>query len=187
MKKKKKKNLPFAKGAHVNLIKPIAIGLKQAGFLNRYLEIGIRSGPCFNAVAPLATESYAVDIDKRCYNNIKHNKNLIWFCGKSTDFLRQHNSKKKFDLVFIDGAHEYKASLGDFEQVLPLVNENGIILLHDTYPPEERFLSKSYCNDTYKTAEHIKRNYTQYELVTLPFYYGISIVRKIERQLLWRK
>lgn len=178
--------MPFGKNSHVDIIKPIAVGLHLAGALHRYLEIGIRRGPCFNAVAPLVSkEAYAVDINKECYNGIKHNKNLRWFHGNSQDFLKQHDPKKQFDLVFIDGDHSHEASLRDFELVLPLMRENGIILFHDVYPPAEEFISKSYCFDTYKTAEYIRKNYPEYEFVTLPFYFGVGIFRNSKKQLLW--
>jgi hypothetical protein len=178
--------IPFSKNEHIRTIHDIAVGLQRAGFLKRYLEIGIKKGSCFNQIAPLCKEAYAVDI-LNCKKLIKQNKNLFWFHGKSEDFLKQHPVDKKFDLVFIDGAHEHKASLNDFKLVFPLVNDNGIILLHDTYPPSEKFTSKSYCHDTYKTAEYIMKYYSHYEFVTLPFSYGISIFRKLDRQLLWKK
>ena len=180
--------LPFGKNSHVDIIKPIAVGLNLVENLNLYLEIGISCGTCFNAVAPLAKEAYAVDINKECYDNIKDNKNLIWFNGSSSDFLRKHDPSKRFDLVFIDGDHKHTSSLSDFQMVLPLVNDNGIILLHDTYPPSEEFTTSSYCSDTYKTAEYIKKNYSSHvETVTLPFYFGVSIVRKTYKQLAWKK
>ena len=184
--------MPFGKNSHVDIIKPIAVGLHLAGALHRYLEIGIRRGPCFNAVAPLVSkEAYAVDINKECYNGIKHNKNLRWFHGKSQDFLKQHDPKKQFDLVFIDGDHKYTEVLNDFRGVFPLVRENGIILLHDTYPPSEEYTSSSYCFDAYKAADWIRtwnqKDDFQYrcEIVTLPFYFGVSVIRKTNKQLLW--
>lgn len=179
-----KNKVPFTKRDHIQIIKAIADGLMKAGFLNSYLEIGIKTGSCFNIIAPLAKKAYAVDI-LNCYKRIKQNKNLIWFHGESGAFLKNHNPKKKFDLVFIDGNHEHKGSLEDFSLVLPLVRDNGIILLHDTYPPTKEYTSKSYCFDTYKTADFIRKNYKDVEIVTLPFYYGISVVRKLDRQLLW--
>jgi hypothetical protein len=75
----------------------------------------------------------------------------------------------------------------DFKLVLPLVNENGIILLHDTYPPTEEYTSSSYCYDTYKTAEYIRKNMKEVEIVTIPLFFGLSIVRNLNRQLLWKK
>lgn len=183
---------PFGKNDHVKIIKAIAVGLYDAGVLERYLELGIRKGPCFNEVAPLAKEAYAVDIDD-CYKYIKGNKNLIWYRGTTVEFLESHDRNKKFDLVFIDADHKHESSLRDFELVFPLVNDNGLILLHDTYPTCEELISSHYCADTYKTADYIRKNYTPYhpdsqcEIVTLPFYFGVSVVRKLNRQLLWRK
>lgn len=179
--------MPYGKNEHIRIIKAIAFGLNKAGVLNRYLELGIRAGACFNEVAHLAKEkAYAVDIND-CFKYIKSNKNLVWFRGKTTDFLKRHNKNEKFDLVFIDADHKHKSSMKDFEMVLPLVNDNGIILLHDTYPTREELLSTKYCGDSYKTADRIRKEYSKVcEICTLPFYYGVSIVRKLDRQLLWR-
>ena len=179
--------MPFGKNDHVKIVKAIATGLHDAKVLKRYLELGIRKGPCFNAVAPLAEKAYAVDIDD-CHKYIKGNKNLIWYHGPTTNFLENHDRDKKFDLVFIDADHKHESSLQDFELVFPLVNDNGLILLHDTYPTREELLSPHYCSDTYKTAEYIRGNcLDRCEIVTLPFYFGVSVIRKLDRQLLWRK
>lgn len=177
---------PFSKEDHVEIVKAVAIGLKKAGNLKRYLELGIRKGTCFNIVAPIAEEAYGIDIDD-CYKHIKNNKNLVWHHGATTEFLTNHNKNKPFDLVFIDADHRHESSLKDFELVFPHVNDNGLILLHDAYPPDKTFLSFKYCGDTYKTADYIRRNYNKIcEIVTLPFYYGVAIVRKLDRQLLWK-
>lgn len=179
--------MPFGKNDHVKIVQSIASWLREAGSLNRYLELGIRSGSCFNCVARFANEAFAVDIDD-CHKHIKNNKNLVWFHGTTNDFFKKHNKKKKFDLVFIDACHSHIASLEDFTNVLPLTNDNGLILLHDTYPPSEKFTNNHYCSDTYKTAEVIKRDFSkQCEIVTIPLFYGVSIVRKLDRQLLWKK
>ncbi|MFX1538180.1 MAG: class I SAM-dependent methyltransferase [Promethearchaeota archaeon] len=179
--------LPFSGRGHIKIIKEIAYGLNKAGFLNRYLELGVRQGNCFNVIAPLSKEAYAVDI-KNCYKKIKANRNLIWNYMSTNEFLKNHNPERKFDLVFIDAEHSHKGSLSDFKLVFPLVNENGIILLHDTYPANKQLTEPGYCSDSYKTALYIKRNFNkECEIVTLPFYYGISIVRKISlnKQILW--
>lgn len=177
--------MPFGKNAHVRMIKEIATGLNRAGVLNRYLELGFSKGVCFSVVAPLAKESYTVDINSKYFG--KNTKNIFYYSGTTTDFLESHDKDKKFDLVFIDADHKYESSLNDFKLVLPLVNDNGIILLHDTYPTSESLTTKRYCHNTYKTADYIRRNYTDIEIVTLPFYFGISIVRKLNRQLLWKE
>lgn len=185
----KKKHI-FTKYDHNKIIKLIATGLKDAGFLNRYLELGIRNGACFNEIAPLVNEAYAVDIDPLCFKAIKQNKNLNWFNGTTDDFFMRHDINKKFDLIFIDADHSHKSSLKDFESSFKFINENGLILLHDTYPPDESYTAANYCSDTWKTADQLRKACKiggNFEIVTLPFYYGITIVRSINRQLLWMK
>lgn len=178
--------MPFGKNDHIQMIKAVAAGLNKAGVLHRYLELGVKKGYCFNEVAPFASKAYAVDI-LDCYNLIKHNDNLVWHHGTSTDFLLNHDKNKKFDLVFIDADHKHESSLSDFELAFPLVNDNGIILLHDTYPTREELLSTKYCGDSYKTAEVIRKKFSsECEIATLPFYYGVSVVRKAKKQLFWR-
>lgn len=179
--------MPFSGRSHIKIVKEVATGLHAAGSLKRYLELGIRKGFCFNTVAPLSTEAYAVDT-RNYYKFIKKNKNLIWNHMTTVEFLKNHNPKKKFDLVFIDANHHHKSSLNDFNLVFPLVNKNGIILMHDTYPPSKTFIDPGYCADSYKTAKYIRNNFSKKcEIITLPFYYGVSIIRKIDidKQLLW--
>lgn len=174
----------FDKNEHVDIIKAIAVGLKKANSLDVYLELGIRKGPCFNAIAPLAKLAYAVDVDN-CKKYISHNKNLKWFHTDTDTFFKNINKNVRFDLVFIDACHSYDASYRDFDNVIPYVNANGIVLLHDTYPYTEELTNIHLCNDTYKTPSYIKQKY-DYEVLTLPFYFGITIIRKITKQLLWK-
>ena len=44
------------------------------------------------------------------------------------------NNKEYFDLVFIDGLHEYSQVMRDIDNSLKVLNQNGIILLHDCLP-----------------------------------------------------
>jgi len=179
--------LPFHYNAHSEVVYMIAKGLHDAGFLDTYLELGCKKGKTFNRVAPLAKVAFAIDINKDSYQRIKSNKNLKWHCTKSQDFLKNYNDELKFDMIFIDADHCHESSLEDFKLSLPLLKDNGIILLHDTYPPAEVFTGKGYCFDSYKTAEWIKENkLDEVEVVTLPFYFGITIVRKTQKQLDWK-
>ena len=51
----------------------------------------------------------------------------------------------KVDVLHIDGTHEYEHVKQDFESWLPLVNDSGIVLLHDVCVPE--FSVKEYFNE----------------------------------------
>ena len=179
--------LPFKYSAHSEVIYTIAKGLHDAGFLKTYLELGCKKGGTFNKIAPLADVAYAVDVNESYYRKIKGNKNLKWVCATSKDFLENYNKEFKFDMIFIDADHSYEASLSDFQLSFPLLDDNRIIVMHDTYPPTEAFSKSGLCADTYKTAEWIRKNMTnQAEVLTLPFYFGITIIRKTSKHLHWK-
>ena len=50
----------------------------------------------------------------------------------SDDFFKQN--KSPFDLIFIDGLHVYEQVLKDIENSLKVLNDNGVILIHDCLP-----------------------------------------------------
>ena len=50
----------------------------------------------------------------------------------SDDFFKQN--KSIFDLIFIDGLHIYEQVLKDIENSLKVLNDNGVILVHDCLP-----------------------------------------------------
>ena len=44
------------------------------------------------------------------------------------------NNSDKFDLIFIDGLHEYSQVMRDIKNLLTCLAHNGVILLHDCLP-----------------------------------------------------
>ena len=50
----------------------------------------------------------------------------------SDEFFK--NNKKKFDIIFIDGLHEYSQVKTDIINSLNSLNSNGVLLLHDCSP-----------------------------------------------------
>lgn len=167
----------MGKKHHIKVIKTIAEGMRSIGMLNNYLEIGIAGGLCFNQVAPLAKRAWAVDIREKSYDRIKHNKNLHWFNYESDKFFVWSKERDRFDMIFIDGSHEYKQGVKDFENSLKHLNVGGIICIHDTCPPDDNFKDQEFCGDIYKIKDYIKSKYSG-EFLTFPFYYGITIYRK---------
>ena len=181
--------LPFKKTSHVKVIEIIAQGMSRAGNLDNYLELGSRAGTCFNLISPLAKTAYAVEIRKEFFADIDKSKgNVKEFLMSTDDFFKAIDKNIKFDLVFIDANHHHESSLKDFKNVWKMVREGGIICMHDTYPPNEEFI-KDHCHDCYKTAVHVRKYYSKKcEIVTLPFFYGVSIIRKVmDNHLIWKK
>jgi predicted O-methyltransferase YrrM len=52
--------------------------------------------------------------------------------GPCQDFMA--STQERFDLIFLDGDHRAKAVYQEVSAALPLLNEGGVILLHDYYP-----------------------------------------------------
>lgn len=93
-----------------------------------------------------------------------------------------------FDMIFIDACHDIDNVISDFENSFKILNYNGVILIHDTYPMSEAFLDKGYCSNAYEVCDYIKEHFSQDgEIVTIPVHPGISIFRKCDRQLEWKK
>jgi hypothetical protein len=53
----------------------------------------------------------------------------------SDDFFKIN--KQKFDIIFIDGMHEFHFVYRDIINSLDILNENGVIVLHDCNPENE--------------------------------------------------
>ena len=83
------------------------------------------------------------------------------------------------DLLYIDADHSHEQSLADFQQFAPYVVSNGLILMHDTFPLTEEHKQRQYSGDVWKTAQYIKQHLTtEYEIMTMPYLCGISLLRK---------
>ena len=163
----------FSKSAHIPIIKEIAKGLQAAGKNRRYIELGIAKAACFNEVAPLFVDSIAVDVNLKAKEYIKATNSQFFNCNCDT-FFSTANLLIKASLIFIDANHDYKNVKADFQNSWNYTCENGIIILHDTYPPSEEY--KEHCKDAYKICEYLKSQ--NIEFITLPFYFGLTIVRK---------
>ena len=90
-------------------------------------------------------------------------------------------NKNKFDLIFIDGLHEYKQVKKDILNSLKCLNENGIILVHDCLPDS---LSKqavprykmTWNGDVWKAIVDL-RKLDHIEIYTCKIDQGISIIQ----------
>lgn len=151
-----------------------------------YVEYGVRNSNVLSPMLDYCEKIYAVDLSP-C--NYSQNSKIKFYQMSTDDFCTQIIDKEKLliDMVFIDADHSHEQSLKDFNNIFPFVIEDGLILLHDTYPYDIAFTDPSYCHDAYKTAWYIKQNYQdKCEIVTLPFNPGFSIVRKCKKQLAWK-
>lgn len=151
-----------------------------------YLEIGVRHGSVYNLVKNYCEKCYLVDIN---FLDLDYTLNTIKFEMTSDEFFQVVNPNVKFDMVFIDGDHSKEQVLKDFINVSEMVIEDGFVLLHDTYPCDENMELPNHSHNAWEAALHIKQNFKdQWEILTLPFNPGLTIMKKInhKKQLIWK-
>jgi hypothetical protein len=79
--------------------------------------------------------------------------------------------------------------LKDFINVKDMVIDDGFIILHDTYPCDERMTLPNHSNDCWETILEIKLKYSdEWEYITLPFNPGLTLLKKmnVTKQILWK-
>lgn len=85
--------------------------------------------------------------------------------GKTKETLKKVQGP--FDVVLHDGSHEFKEVYEDIRAIVPMMKKNGIILVHDTEHGAFKL----------KLAAKLAMLFRRHSMVTLPYGYGLTIVR----------
>ena len=159
----------YGKSHHSDLI----IQLVKSINCQTYLELGIYDGMTMASVAQIVPRVIGVDI-----KDIRIHKNIGEFHQSTTqEFLNNFN--EKVDVIFIDADHSFESVKQDFVSSLKLLNEFGVVILHDTDPISEEYLSELRCGDSYKMIDWLKENYPDMDVLTLPISEaGLTIIRR---------
>jgi len=147
----------------------------------RYLEVGLWDGASFFYIAknPKVKESVGVDIKLRelFHKNIKkYNLNNIKIIEKnSTDKTILNDIDGKFDLIFIDGSHNYFDVIKDYMFYKELVNIGGYLVFDD-------YMDK-YSPDVKRVIDYMRNidNFKGFKIVGsidqhIPIYYDYKMV-----------
>lgn len=104
---------------------------KRHAFINKainqfnecmYLEIGVNQNDVFNSIPLPMNKKFGVD--PICGGNYRMT---------SDEFFKKY-ADLKFDVIFIDGLHEYSACQKDVINSIKALNKDGIILIDDLLP-----------------------------------------------------
>lgn len=166
---------------HANILESIAKEMKP----QVYVELGIYCGDTFKRIMNYASRGYACDINNEVYS-VASAKSFA-YCMRTDEFYDVWNNEIKFpiDLIFIDADHSANSVIKDVNNFYPwLKTDKGIMALHDTWPPSERYVDPGYCGDSYKVKKILKDKYEDMEIFTLPLQYGVSLIRKVGHD--WR-
>ncbi|MGA2030367.1 MAG: class I SAM-dependent methyltransferase [Verrucomicrobiota bacterium] len=159
-----------------------------------YLEIGVARGECFLSIK--VQRKVAVDPKLRFFLKFKlRSQGAGYYQLASDDFFAKVKLPHGFDVVFIDGLHTYQQSLKDVENALSVLNENGVIVMHDCNPPGAAAAHPAnspghaaslglpgwtggWCGDVWKTVCHLRSQRTDLRVFTLDCDCGLVIVTK---------
>jgi cephalosporin hydroxylase len=104
--------------------------------VKRFLEIGTAFGTTIPFFAELASDlAITVDIRPLQYERLTDPK-VKYIVGDSAnpaivEQIKQHLNGELFDLIFVDGAHEYPAVKRDYHIYKNFVRKGGILAFHD--------------------------------------------------------
>ncbi len=159
-------------GGHREVILMLAMCLHPT----RYLEIG--SADCFtpNLIAPCCTTLVGIDVDPRGYPT---HDNIEIISVSSNRYFRRISPTTKFDLIFIDGDHSYVQVCKDFNNSIAHLTQNGVIAMHDSFPPDEEHKRLDLCGEVYMLVRELREN-RHFEVFTVPITFGVTLVRRNE-------
>jgi len=151
-----------------NLTRSVIInGIIDRKKYETYLEIGCDQNILFNSVKI----KKKIGIDPVSGGSIRIT---------SDEFFK--NNQETFDLIFIDGLHQYEQVKRDVYNSLKFLNKNGVILLHDCMPTSFiRQTSKRSSNiwngDVWKNIVEL-RTLEQIDTYTIYADHGIGLILK---------
>jgi hypothetical protein len=151
-----------------NLTRSVIInGIIDRKKYETYLEIGCDQNILFNSVKI----KKKIGIDPVSGGSIRMT---------SDEFFK--NNQETFDLIFIDGLHQYEQVKRDVYNSLKFLNKNGVILLHDCMPTSFiRQTSKRSSNiwngDVWKNIVEL-RTLEQIDTYTIYADHGIGLILK---------
>ncbi len=97
----------------------------------------------------------------------KYDGRFTYLEGDSRKEIKKIQSEV-FDLVLHDGSHEWRVVYKDLRAIIGRVKHNGLVLVHDTeHIPTYRL----------KLAVFFALLFVRHEKVTLPYGYGLTIIR----------
>jgi hypothetical protein len=120
-----------------------------------YLEIGVNYGFTFEGVK--ADHKLGVDPQKKFFTFSSGGH----FKDNSDNFFKSNT--RKFDLIFIDGLHEYKQVLRDIVNSLNSLNRDGIVLIDDVYPTDFNTAAKSWELLTAQEKHSLSKGYFSWQ------------------------
>lgn len=163
---------------------------KKTGFFKHYYTLyavveGLETQCSFEFGTGLSTEVILCALEKTAGHHISCDTRLLSETGMSIDsherwtFVQDDSRKVAkettglFDFVLHDGAHNPDIITEDISAIIPKMKQNAILMMHDT----ESTNYGTSLKDAMIACLDIK-----HEILTLPYSYGLTLVRILEDQ-----
>ena len=156
---------------------------KLAKKIKNFLEIGFSSGKTntilnkfFNFEQIVAVDNFSAHISTNdLWANLMRKK-LVLISGNSDEkkIISTVEKFQPFDLIFIDGSHEYKDVKNDLTIYSKFLSKNGVLAIHDLHNNDYPDVSKAWNEFKIKNKFHFK------EFVCKKYFFicGIGLVTK---------
>jgi hypothetical protein len=145
--------------------------------LINYLEIGVFQGETIRKVkAP-----YKNGVDPGIEGYVVPEVDYPMTSDEFFDLIKGHD-EIKYDLIFIDGLHEYSQVKKDIENSLKHLQPNGFIVLHDCNPvsydaqiPNRKTIA--WNGDVWKSFVEFKQNNPNFECCVVDTDFGVGFIK----------
>lgn len=144
--------------------------IKKHGY-KKYLEIGTQFGNCFREI----DIDYKVCVDpEKKYEHLTH-------VMTSDDFFKMNN--ETFDIVFVDGLHLEEQSTLDILNSLKVLNEGGVIVVHDCLPHCEEFIKVCWNGTVYRSIIDLRYNNSDLSVSVVDTDCGCGVIKPGSQKL----
>lgn len=149
--------------------------------LKNYLEIGIRDGTNFNRIH-VANKT---GVDPEPSSDCKGNNIFLMTSDEYFEYIK--DSKKTFDIIFIDGLHLEEQVSKDIQNSLRHLNKNGFIIMHDCNPPTRFHQRENYLvggkylewnGTTWRSYAQLRMNNSNLKMYVVNTDWGVGIIQK---------
>ena len=126
---------------------------KKRKKIRNFLEVGYSSGKLntilnkfFNFDHIVGIDDFTADMSSTDLLANLRRKNLTLICGKSDkkENLKIIKQFQPYDLIFVDGGHEYKDVKKDLDNYSRMLSDNGILIVHDIHSLEYTDVNKAW-------------------------------------------
>tara|TARA_R110000787_G_scaffold229137_1_gene336694 strand:- start:3662 stop:4240 length:579 start_codon:yes stop_codon:yes gene_type:complete len=143
-----------------------------------YLEIGMGPGLNFGGI----TCEHKICVDPTPTVEVTH-------ILTSDDFFKQN--KETFDIIFIDGLHQWEQVYRDVTNSLNVLNDGGFIICHDMSPHSELIQrypqykpNTEWTGDCWKAWVKLKTERSDLVMAVVDTDYGCGIITRGEQELI---